>query len=170
VVTVPLPAGVRDADDTEVLVVDDGENRAWWFPAEDRDIAWPPAAYDAEVFTADGATQVTVTARTFLRSLILYPDRLDPSAQVDDADVTLFPGESVTFTVTGAADLDADASTRPPVLRCVNDIHASPPRDLGVVVGTNTDEPRIRATTTPRSRGRQRNGRTDGTAGQKADF
>jgi beta-mannosidase len=105
-----------------VLVVDAGEHRALWFPAEDKDIVWPPAAYDAEVSTADGATRVTVTARTFLRSLILYPDRLDPTAEVDDADVTLFPGESVTFTVTGDAELDADALTRPPVLRCVNDV------------------------------------------------
>ncbi|HEY7273045.1 MAG TPA: glycoside hydrolase family 2 protein [Actinoplanes sp.] len=126
-VTVPLPASVTAAGDTaardtEVLVVDAGEHRALWFPAEDKDIVWPPAAYDAEVSTADGATRVTVTARTFLRSLILYPDRLDPTAEVDDADVNLFPGESVTFTVTGDAELDADALTRPPVLRCVNDV------------------------------------------------
>jgi beta-mannosidase len=118
-VTVALPASVAA---TEILVADAGEHRAWWFPAEDKDIAWPPAAYDVEVSTTDGAVRVTVTARSFLRSLILYPDRLDPSAEVDDADVTLFPGESVTFTVTGAADLDADALARPPVLRCVNDI------------------------------------------------
>ena len=90
---------------------------------EDKDIAWPRADYDAEVSTADDMTLVTVTARSFLRSLILYPDRLDPSAAVEDTDVTLFPGESVTFAVTRGADLDAAALTRPPVLRCVNDVH-----------------------------------------------
>jgi len=121
-VTFPLPAAVTDTDDMDVLVADCADQRAWWFPAEDKDIAWPRADYDAEVSTSDGVTRVTVTARSFLRSLILYPDRVNPSADVDDADVTLFPGESVTFTVTGGADLDAAALTRPPVLRCVNDI------------------------------------------------
>jgi beta-mannosidase len=63
-----------------------------------------------------------VTAQNILRDLTLNPDRLDPAAQVDDAGVTLLPGESVTFTVTGARGLDPTALTTRPVLRCVNDL------------------------------------------------
>ena len=36
--------------------------------------------------------------------------------------MTLLPGESVTFTVTGTRNLDPAALTTRPVLRCVNDI------------------------------------------------
>jgi beta-mannosidase len=80
----------------------------------------PPATFDATVEPAAGATRVIVTARSILRDLTLQPDRLDPAAEIDEAGVTLLPGESVTFTVTGTRD-PAALTTRP-VLRRVNDI------------------------------------------------
>ncbi|MEV0714759.1 glycoside hydrolase family 2 protein, partial [Asanoa sp. NPDC050611] len=102
---------------TEVLWAEADGERAWWFYAEDKDMAYPRAEYDA---TLDGTgTKLTVTARTFLRDLTLYPDRLDPAAETDDALRTLFPGESVTFTLT--RPIADGALTRKPVLRCVND-------------------------------------------------
>ncbi len=61
-----------------------------------------------------------VTARTLVRDLALFPDRLDPLATVDDMLVTLLPGESATFVVTGE-DLGPEALTAYPVLRCVNE-------------------------------------------------
>jgi hypothetical protein len=64
----------------------------------------------------------SITAHNLLRDLTLYPDRLHPDAEVDLAGVTLLPGESVTFTVTGATGPDPAALTRRPVLRCVNDL------------------------------------------------
>ncbi|GAA1875582.1 glycoside hydrolase family 2 protein [Asanoa iriomotensis] len=94
-----------DDPHTEVLWAEADGERAWWFYAEDKDMAYPKAEYDTKL---DG-TKLTVTARTFLRDLTLYPDRTDP----DDALLTLFPGESVTFTI--------GAPTDKPVLRCVND-------------------------------------------------
>lgn len=66
--------------------------------------------------------RVVVTARSFLRDLTVFPDRLHPQAWADDALVTLLPGESATFTVRGGDSLDAAALTSRPVLRCVNDI------------------------------------------------
>ncbi|MER6594251.1 hypothetical protein ABT214_20865 [Micromonospora purpureochromogenes] len=71
-----------------------------------------------------------MTARTVLRDLTLFPDRLDPSAEVDRALVTLLPGESTTFTVSAERPPDPVALTARPVLRCVNDIvgRAEPPR------------------------------------------
>jgi beta-mannosidase len=123
-VTLPLPADVVLADEArrELLLAERGAERAWWFFAEDREIAYPPADYDATVEPAPGGLRVTVTARTVLRDLTLFPDRLDPAAVVDQALVTLLPGESTTFTVRSVAALDPVALTTKPVLRCVNDV------------------------------------------------
>ncbi|MEN3306958.1 MAG: beta-mannosidase [Micromonosporaceae bacterium] len=123
-VRLPLPADLAGAGDprAEVLVVDTPDTRAWWFFAEDRDVAYPEAGYDASVEPAPGGYRVTVRARTILRDLTLFPDRLDPGAEVDQAMVTLLPGESAVFTVSSGRELDSAALARRPVLRCVNDI------------------------------------------------
>ena len=123
-VTAPLPPDLTTPGDPsgELIVADAGEARTLWFFARDKDIPWPAAAFTTEVTTDGASTRVTVTAETILRSLTLYPDRLDPSAEADRADVTLLPGESVTFTVHSAQSLDPAALTSRPVLRCVNDI------------------------------------------------
>ena len=119
--TVPLPADVSTPDDPtrEVLLADANGQRAWWFFAEDKDVAYPPAEYEAIVEpTTDGGQRVTVTAHTILRDVVLYPDRLDPAAEVDDALVTLLPGESYTFVVHCGQPFDPVR----PFLRCVNDL------------------------------------------------
>ncbi|TCB95588.1 glycoside hydrolase family 2 protein [Micromonospora zingiberis] len=125
-VTLALPAELARPDDayTELLVADAGDPaaRAWWAFAEDRDVRWPAADFEATVQPVDGGQQVRVTARTVLRDLTLFPDRLDPTAQVDEALVTLLPGESATFTVRSATPIDPTALTTRPVLRCVNDL------------------------------------------------
>ncbi|WFE38817.1 glycoside hydrolase family 2 protein [Micromonospora sp. WMMD998] len=122
VLTLPAELARPDEDRRELLVAEAGDTaeRALWFFAEDRDIDWPAAEWDATVEPVDGGQRIVVTARTALRDLTLFPDRLDPSAQVDTALVTLLPGESATFTVRAPAPLDAAALTRRPVLRCVN--------------------------------------------------
>ncbi|MBY8870843.1 glycoside hydrolase family 2 protein [Micromonospora sp. PLK6-60] len=124
-VVLALPAELARPDEArrELLVAEAGESaeRALWFFAEDRDIDWPAAEWDATVEPADGGQRVRVTARTVLRDLTLFPDRLDPSAEVDEALVTLLPGETATFTVTADAPLEPAALTARPVLRCVND-------------------------------------------------
>jgi beta-mannosidase len=120
----PLPADLARPDDPrrELLLAEAGEgvDRALWFFAEDRDVDWPAASYDAAVEPCDGGVRVHVTARTILRDLTVYPDRLDPSAEADDALVTLLPGESATFTVHSPGPLDPAALTTRPVLRAVN--------------------------------------------------
>ncbi|MEV6705416.1 glycoside hydrolase family 2 protein [Micromonospora wenchangensis] len=125
-VTVPLPADLAVAEEErrELLVAEAGDTaeRALWFFAEDRDAHWPAARYGATVEAVDGGQRVRVTARTVLRDLTLFPDRLDPAAEVDTALVTLLPGESVTFTVRSGTPLDPAALTGRPVLRCVNDL------------------------------------------------
>ncbi|MFG3581810.1 glycoside hydrolase family 2 protein [Micromonospora chersina] len=125
-VVLALPAELARPDDArrELLVAEAGETaeRALWFFATDREVEWPAAALSATVEPAGGGQRVRVTARTVLRDLSLFPDRLDPAAQVDRALVTLLPGESATFTVQADSPLDPAALTRRPVLRCVNDL------------------------------------------------
>ncbi|MET0425615.1 MAG: glycoside hydrolase family 2 protein [Actinoplanes sp.] len=122
--TLLLPADVSTPIDPadELIVADSGDSRAFWFFAEDRDIAWPTAEFSTEVAQSAGSTKVTVTAGSILRALTIHPDRLAPDAEPDRAGVTLLPGESVTFTIRSDRPLDPAALTRRPVLRCVNDI------------------------------------------------
>ncbi|WP_405112884.1 glycoside hydrolase family 2 protein [Micromonospora sp. NBC_01405] len=123
-VELELPADLARPEEArrELLVAEAGESagRAFWFFAEDRDIPWPAASYAARVEPVNDGVRVHVTARTILRDLTLFPDRLDPAAEVDDALVTLLPGESTTFTVRTPRDLDTAALTTRPVLRTVN--------------------------------------------------
>jgi beta-mannosidase len=118
----PREVALPERSTAEVLLVDSDGHRAWWFFGEDRDLAYPSARFDAAVEPVPGGYRVSVTARTILRDLSLFPDRLDPAATVDDAMVTLLPGETAHFTVGCPGALDADALSRRPVLRCVNDI------------------------------------------------
>ncbi|GAA2862448.1 glycoside hydrolase family 2 protein [Streptosporangium fragile] len=123
VATVPLPEVVAVPGDpaAELLAARLDGHRVLRFFAEDPQVAFPVAAYDARVTPSGDGLDVTVTARTLVRDLALFPDRLDPDAVVDDMLVTLLPGESVTFHVTTGRELDPAALTTRPVLRCVNE-------------------------------------------------
>ncbi|MEV4510808.1 glycoside hydrolase family 2 protein [Dactylosporangium sp. NPDC049525] len=127
--TLPLPADVVTPDDPsrEVIVVDGGPDRTTWYFAEDIDLNYPAASTDVVVHpTADGHT-VEVTARTFVRDLTLFADRLDPAAEVDRQLVTLLPGETVTLHITGGTTLpapDDHAWRTSPALRTANDLTA----------------------------------------------
>lgn len=120
--SVELPEGVARFGDPagEVLVATLGEARALRFPSEDPAMDYPPAEMDTVVEEVEGGLRVSVTARTIVRELSIFPDRLDPRATVDDQLVTLLPGETAVFHVTGGSP-DPAALVRHPVLRCVNE-------------------------------------------------
>ena len=119
-----LPAEITEpaTRPAELLVAGSGPDRAYWWFVEDVEADHRSAGFDAQTVRVDGGYQVRVSARTLLRDLVIYPDRLDPAAEVDEAVVTLLPGEEFTFTVRSAAELDLTALTTPPVLRCVNQL------------------------------------------------
>ncbi|GAA1508411.1 glycoside hydrolase family 2 protein [Sphaerisporangium rubeum] len=120
---VPLPAALVTAADPakELTTATAGDLSAVRFFAEDTEVAFPEADLTATAEPVPGGTRVTVTARTLVRDLALFPDRLDPRAEVDDMLVTLVPGATATFHVASPVPLDPAALTTYPVLRCVNE-------------------------------------------------
>jgi beta-mannosidase len=121
--SVPLPGALATAADPakELMTATIGGLTAVRFFAEDTEVAFPEAELDVTTEPVPGGTRVTVTARTLVRDLALFPDRLDPRAEVDDMLVTLPPGATATFHVRSPEPLDPAALTTYPVLRCVNE-------------------------------------------------
>ena len=120
-----LPESITRPDDPagEMIVATMLDSVARWYFREDIELKLRPAEFDVQVTTrGEDETVVLVTARTFLRSLCLFADRLGPEAGTDDMLVDLLPGESHRFRVTGLdrhvtrADILA-----PGVIQCVND-------------------------------------------------
>lgn len=94
---------------------------AHWFFAADKEINYPSPAFDSAVRRTGGDTlELSIAARTLLRDLCVFPDRLDPDATVSDGMVTLLPGDAATFRIRSTQQLAAEVLTRPPVLNCVN--------------------------------------------------
>lgn len=79
-----------------------------------------PDALEVSAAEAEGGFTVTARARSYARDLFLHADKVDPSAQVDAGMVTLAPGESTTFRVTSAVEVDPAAFAA--VLRSANDL------------------------------------------------
>ncbi len=119
-VVVPPAVAAAGRPLRELLLVTAGDERATWFFAADKDLDYPTADYDA-VPEPGEMLLLRVGARSLLRDLCLFADRLAPDATVDDMLVTLLPGESHTFAVSGWTG-DPAALMRPPVLRTANDL------------------------------------------------
>ncbi|MHA6522806.1 glycoside hydrolase family 2 protein [Tessaracoccus sp. G1721] len=105
-----------------VAAVEGAAERGLWFYAEPRDSLLRPAELDVAVTAVDGGSEVRVAARTLARDVTLLVDKVDPDAVVDDALVTLLPGESVVFTVRHGDGVDASRFTSPEVLRTANEL------------------------------------------------
>ncbi|MBM9504215.1 beta-mannosidase [Streptomyces sp. KK5PA1] len=95
----------------ELLVVDAGGVRTTWTYRPDRELTHVPPERRIDLAVTDGELRLTVTAVTLLRDVCVFADRLaaalgtEPQElAVDDALVTLLPGESRTFRVTRRDD------------------------------------------------------------------
>ncbi|CAG6391219.1 hypothetical protein NMG29_27835 [Streptomyces cocklensis] len=91
----------------ELLVVDADGVRTTWAYVPDREQASVRPERTVDLALAEGELRVTVTAGTVLRDVCVFADRvagplgLDPhELAVDDALVTLLPGERHTFRIT----------------------------------------------------------------------
>ena len=120
----PLEAEVVTPGDAarELVVVQGSSARGLWFFAEDRDSELAPPALDASASRTRHGYQVTVTALGLVRDLALLVDKVDPDARADDMLVTLLPGESVTWQVTSALEVEPAAFLAPAVLRSANQL------------------------------------------------
>jgi beta-mannosidase len=90
-----------------------------WFHRRDRDLALPAPRFTTET-EGDGATTLLhVRAETVLRDIIIHADRIEPDTSVDEQLVTLVPGETWTFRLTGPGTLEPARLATPPVFTCV---------------------------------------------------
>lgn len=108
----------------EVLVATAPDARAVHLFREDRELDYDPAPLTAEAVAVPGGYRVDVRASSFARDVAVLADRVAPDAVVDEMLVTMLAGESRSFTVRTAADLDPAALTGPLVLRSANALSA----------------------------------------------
>ena len=130
----PAELAATAGGEHEFLVAEAGGLRSTWFFRPDAEMAPGQSSFTARTSTANGELRVTVEARTLLRDLCLFADRLAgvlnveaSELTVDDMMLTVLPGETVTFTVSrrNGESLDASgemsAALSYPVLRCIGD-------------------------------------------------
>ncbi len=120
--TIDAPVAGADHSAGEVLVAELEGVRGYWYFAEARDSALPPAEFDATVRAVEGGVEVTVTALTFIRDLGLLADVVDPEAEADDMLISLLPGESTVIRVRTAGHEDPERFIEPTVLRTLNEL------------------------------------------------
>lgn len=97
-----------------------GTERAFWFPKPDREITYPLPLADFELERTGQDHEIHIHARSLIRDLCIFPDRLHPDASVSDQLITMLPGDETTLWVRSPVPLDITALTRPPVMRSAN--------------------------------------------------
>ncbi|WP_159618361.1 glycoside hydrolase family 2 protein [Ruania rhizosphaerae] len=123
--TLPIPADVAEAADktAEILVVETASGlRATHLYAEPRDLALPPVDVLAATIREKDDVIVSVTARSLIVDLVIFPDRLHPDATASEALITLLPGERTEVVVSGLPSGLEGSLGRRPVLRALNDL------------------------------------------------
>ncbi|RKT31637.1 beta-mannosidase [Microbacterium sp. AG1240] len=130
---IPHHLSLPSSERREILVADieghtgDTAMRATHTFAMDEFVHLPAPQWSASVTArredAHHVTTVAVTARTVLTGLSILADKVDRSAVVDSALVTLLPGETHVFSVTSSVPLDPEALTSTPVVMTRNEFH-----------------------------------------------
>jgi beta-mannosidase len=102
---------------SELIVVDAGGERTFWWFLPDKSLGLEPPRLSARsAFVVDGDIELTVVAENLVRDLMIMPDRLAAGALCDRQLITLLPGEAATIGVHGAAGLSAVDLITPPAL------------------------------------------------------
>lgn len=110
-----LPAKARNAQQ-ELLLAKSDEHKALWFYERDKHLIYPEADFEAKL----EHHHLTITAKTLLRDICIFVDRLHPEASISDQLITLLPGESFTFEITGLDNVTVEQLTQKPVFQCAN--------------------------------------------------
>ena len=119
---VPVSLGSGQLDiATEFLVADAGDDRSLMFLGEDSALAYEKPEFDLAISEVERGIRVVITARTLVRELCLFVDRLDDQAEVSDQAITLLAGEGATVEIsTGKTDQFTESALRQ-VARCANE-------------------------------------------------
>jgi beta-mannosidase len=122
--SISLASTVTAADDLsgEVLVVEVGDRRAFWWFAEARDSKLPTADFTASATRVDGGVEVRIVAKSVIRDLALLADIAAPDASVDRMLITLLPGDEAVIKVTTGWSGDPGRFVDGDVLRSMNDL------------------------------------------------
>ncbi|PMC75941.1 glycoside hydrolase family 2 protein [Brachybacterium sp. UMB0905] len=123
----PLPAELTIPEDpaAELLVCSsaDSPHRAVHHFCADKDSALAPDALEASSTRVEGGVELRLTARSTVRDVMVFADKVDPSARCDRQLVTLLAGETATVRIR-TSSADAEAFLAPEVLISVNDLLA----------------------------------------------
>ena len=125
--SLPIPPDLSTPGDPrhELIVATMHDSTAYWYFNEDIDLDLPPAAAAISCERDGDDWLVTVTAKTLLKDLCLFVDRIHPDATIDDLLVTLLPGERKIFRVTCPVPVDAGELGHAPIFRCANQLGAT---------------------------------------------
>ena len=102
------------------FLVTDGFARAFWYFERDKALEYPHPEFEVDLEPSASGYSLTLTARTFLRDVCLFVDKLEPDAKVSEQLVTLLPGEAFTFEITTEAEVSVDDLTSERVFYTAN--------------------------------------------------
>jgi beta-mannosidase len=126
-----IPSNMLDRSDA-ALVAELPEtspaSRGWWWFARDKELDYPRPTFDHKLRTNGSRQVLQLTARTLLRDLGLFADRLDPQALVSEQQITLLPGDTANITIDRCGPLDEQRLVSPPVLQVANHFGRRPGR------------------------------------------
>lgn len=113
-----LPRSLTQTSDPsrELIKVNTKDQKALWFFERDKNLAYPQAEFEARL----EAKRLTITAKTLVRDICIFVDRLHPDATISDQLITLLPGEAFTFEIQGLDSLGLEQLIKKPVFQCAN--------------------------------------------------
>ena len=122
VATLSVPRTVSEPDDVaaEFLLAEADDHRAWWYFANDKELAYPEPRFKIDLEEQSGGYRCSLSAQSFLRDAALFVDRLDPDAVISDQLATLLPGEKIEFEIQTKTQMDAEKLSQRPVFQCAN--------------------------------------------------
>ena len=117
-----LPKEIAQSADSaaECVVAASNSERAFWYFEIDKNIVYPEPQFEDDVSIDGSEYSIKITARSFLRDVALFVDRLDPQAEVNDQLITLLPNESFTFRFKSNRRFSREAIIQRPVFQCAN--------------------------------------------------
>ena len=116
-----VPSNMTTRPSSFLVASTPDSHRAFWWFSPDKDYAYPEPRYNVSLDqTGPTRYRLEILAHTLLRDLTIQPDRLHPAATIDDAQLTLLPGDRASFHLHCPAPLSAEQLSKPPILFCAN--------------------------------------------------